>query len=151
MFCGECGAQNPDTNQFCKNCGKPLRKPQAAQQAQQLVIPPAAQAAGQPVYPPVAQPAYQPAPAPAVPYQQPAAATVPAVAAPKRHWNILGIISLILGIVSLVLLPLLMASGAILLGIISTLLFRRASGRIGITGILGIVLALIAIVMTVVL
>jgi hypothetical protein len=26
MFCGECGTENPDTNQFCKNCGKPLKK-----------------------------------------------------------------------------------------------------------------------------
>jgi hypothetical protein len=26
MFCGECGTQNPDTNQFCKNCGNPLKK-----------------------------------------------------------------------------------------------------------------------------
>ena len=28
MFCGECGTKNPDTNQFCKNCGKPLKKKQ---------------------------------------------------------------------------------------------------------------------------
>lgn len=26
MFCGECGTDNPDTNQFCKNCGNALRK-----------------------------------------------------------------------------------------------------------------------------
>jgi hypothetical protein len=26
MFCGECGTQNPDTNRFCINCGKPLKK-----------------------------------------------------------------------------------------------------------------------------
>lgn len=26
MFCSECGTQNPDTNQFCKNCRKPFRK-----------------------------------------------------------------------------------------------------------------------------
>jgi hypothetical protein len=25
MLCGECGAENPDTNQFCVNCGKPLK------------------------------------------------------------------------------------------------------------------------------
>jgi hypothetical protein len=30
MFCGECGTQNPDTNQFCKNCGKPLKQQPAA-------------------------------------------------------------------------------------------------------------------------
>jgi hypothetical protein len=151
MFCGECGAQNPDTNQFCKNCGKPLRKPQSAPPAQQPVYSPGAQPAVQPAYPPVAQPGYQPAPAPAVSYQQPAALVAPAAPAPKRYWNVLGIVSLILGIVSLVLLPLLMALGAFILGIVSTLLFRKATGRIGITGILGMILALVAIVMTVVL
>jgi hypothetical protein len=26
MFCGECGTQNPDTNAFCKNCGKPVKR-----------------------------------------------------------------------------------------------------------------------------
>jgi hypothetical protein len=28
MFCGVCGTENPDTNQFCNNCGKPLKKKQ---------------------------------------------------------------------------------------------------------------------------
>ena len=28
MFCNECGTDNPDTNKFCKNCGKPLVKTQ---------------------------------------------------------------------------------------------------------------------------
>ena len=31
MFCGECGTENPEINSFCKNCGKPLRKPVAAE------------------------------------------------------------------------------------------------------------------------
>lgn len=26
MFCEVCGTDNPDTNQFCQNCGKPLKK-----------------------------------------------------------------------------------------------------------------------------
>jgi hypothetical protein len=30
MFCGECGTLNPDTNRFCKNCGKPLGRIQPA-------------------------------------------------------------------------------------------------------------------------
>jgi hypothetical protein len=30
MFCGECGTQNPDINQFCNNCGRPLKRPQQA-------------------------------------------------------------------------------------------------------------------------
>lgn len=24
LFCGECGTQNPDSNKFCNNCGKPI-------------------------------------------------------------------------------------------------------------------------------
>ena len=28
MFCGECGTENPDTNRFCKICGKPLKQKQ---------------------------------------------------------------------------------------------------------------------------
>ena len=51
MFCGECGAQNPDTNKFCKNCGKPLVRRQPAEQPPQI---------------PVTYPAAQPAPVPAV-------------------------------------------------------------------------------------
>ena len=49
MFCGECGTQNPDTNQFCKNCGKPLARRQA------------------PAPGPSPVPAYQPAPVPSAP------------------------------------------------------------------------------------
>lgn len=26
MFCTECGTENPDTNKFCRNCGRPLKK-----------------------------------------------------------------------------------------------------------------------------
>jgi len=35
-FCQNCGASNPDTNQFCTSCGAPLKE-QAAQPAQQPV------------------------------------------------------------------------------------------------------------------
>lgn len=28
MFCGKCGTNNPDTNKFCKKCGKPIGKRQ---------------------------------------------------------------------------------------------------------------------------
>lgn len=28
MYCGECGTENPDTNRFCKSCGKPLKQRQ---------------------------------------------------------------------------------------------------------------------------
>jgi hypothetical protein len=39
MFCGECGTQNPDTNQFCKECGKPLKKLQAGVPAPMAAAP----------------------------------------------------------------------------------------------------------------
>lgn len=41
MFCGECGTPNPDTNQFCKECGKPLKKlqPSGAQTPMAAGIP----------------------------------------------------------------------------------------------------------------
>lgn len=129
MFCSECGTQNPDTNQFCKNCGKPLPRQKPA--AQSAVPPPPVPVtpAPQPVI--AAAPAPSPAPAPA--------------AAPKRKRNWLGIVSLVLGILSWVILTVIFAIGAILLGIVGTFLFRKATGRIGISGIIGIVLGIAAI------
>jgi hypothetical protein len=139
MFCSECGAQNPDTNQFCRNCGKPLGKQQPA---------------AQPVPVPVAQPVAQPAPAPAVPPQPPVAAPAPAptpAAAPKRKRNWIGIASLILGILSWGILTVILAVAAILLGVVSLVLFRKATGRLGITSIIGIVLGIAAIAMSIML
>lgn len=136
MFCGECGAQNPDTNQFCRNCGKPLARRQPSAQ-------PAPHLAPVPV-----SPAAQPAPAPAIPYQQSVAAAVPnPAAAPslKRQWNWLGIISMILGILSWVILTGIFALSAILLGIAGLVLFWRATRRIGISSIIGIIFGIAAI------
>ena len=136
MFCGECGAQNPDTNQFRRNCGKPLARRQ-----------PSAQPAPPPSPVPVS-PAAQPAPVPAIPFQQPGAAAVSAPAAapaPKRQWNWLGIISIILGILSWIILTGILAISAILLGIAGLVFFRRATGRIGISSVIGIIFAIAAI------
>jgi len=139
MFCNECGAQNPDTNQFCRNCGKPLKHhtPAAAPQAAAAPIPPR----------PAPAPAYQPAqavPAAAVPAALPAAA-------PKRAWNLLGIASLLTGILSWGILTVILAVIAILLGIVSLVLFRKKSGRIGISSVLGILLAMGALAATILL
>lgn len=129
MFCGECGTQNPDTNQFCKNCGKPLiRRPPAAPQAPAPVVF---------VPPPVTAAASTPAPAPAT------------GAVPKRARNWLGIASLILGILSWGILTVIVAIAAVLLGIVSIFLSRKATGRIGITSIIGIVLAIAAIIVSI--
>jgi hypothetical protein len=144
MFCGECGTQNPDTNQFCKNCGKPLARRQV----------PAPAAAPVPAYQPAPVPAApqspQPAQASAVPYQLPVTAAAPA-ALPGRRWNWLGMVSIIPGILSLVIMPLILGLSAILLGIAGTFLFRKATGRIGISGIIGIVLGIAAFMITIVL
>ena len=134
MFCNECGTQNPDTNRFCKNCGKPLPRRQ-----------------------PAAQPAVPPAPAPAAPVAPlplPVTAAAPAPApgaAPKRKWNWLGWLSFIIGILSWGILTIIVAIVAILLGTLSLFLFRRATGRIGISSIIGILLGIAAIVATIVL
>ena len=67
------------------------------------------------------------------------------VATPKRKWNWLGILSLILGILSWVILTGLLAIGAILLGIVALAWFRKATGRIGISALAGILLGIAAI------
>jgi len=74
----------------------------------------------------------------------PAPAAVPN-AAPKRRRNWLGFLSLIFGILSWVILTGILALGAILLGIISLVWFRKATGRIGISSIVGIILGIAAI------
>jgi len=127
MFCGECGTQNPDTNQFCRNCGKPLLRQQ-----------PAAQPAAAPVVfvpPPVTDAASAPAPAPGT--------------GPKRARNWLGIVSLILGILSWGVLTVIVAIAAVLIGIVSIFLSRKATGRIGISPIIGIILGIAAIVVSI--
>lgn len=64
MFCTECGTNNPDTNHFCKNCGKPLRH-------------------AHPVQPPAA-PVPGPATAPPQPFPVTGTVTGPAGATPTR-------------------------------------------------------------------
>lgn len=127
MFCSECGTQNPDTNQFCKNCGKPLPRRQ-----------------------PAVQPAVPPAQVPVAPVPRPVTAAAPAPGvAPMRKRNWLGIVSLILGILSWGILTFLFAIIAVMLGIAGTFLFRKATGRVGISGIIGIVLGIAAIAVTI--
>lgn len=135
MFCGECGTQNPDTNQFCRNCGKPLSRQQPAAQSAVPSTPAPVAPVPQPVI--AAAPAPIPAPAPA--------------AAPKRTRNWLGIVSLVFGILSWGVLTVILAIVAILLGSAGTFLFRKATGRIGISGIIGIVLGIAAIAVNIML
>jgi hypothetical protein len=127
MFCGECGTQNPDTNQFCKNCGTPLRKAQ----------PYAAPTPSAPV--PVAT--YSPA-APA-----PVAAGKPAVAKLPLNKGLLalGIGSILAGAVSWFLYPYICGILAIVLGGYVLYKSKNKKSKTAILGILGIVVGLASI------
>jgi len=90
---------------------------------------------------PVLQPVTAAAPAPT-----PAAAPGPA---PKRKRNWLGALSLILGILSWGILTVIVATVAVLLGLLSLYLFRKATGRIGISSIFGILLGIASVAATI--
>jgi hypothetical protein len=130
MFCGECGTQNPDTNQFCKNCGKPLRKPHQVPAPQPVAVP--------------AQP--QATPAPVVPVSQPVPATStgvpPPAEKPPRNWP--GIGSIILGILAWLVIPYILGIIAVILGVISVYKSKKGKNTRAIAGILGIVIAVTA-------
>jgi hypothetical protein len=106
MFCGECGTQNPDTNQFCKNCGKPLKKPQpVGVPVSPVPVPPQAP----PVY-------YQPPSAAAQPAYAPAGAPVTAKPPLNKMMLVLGVIGILTGIGSFFRYPYLLGILAIVLG-----------------------------------
>jgi hypothetical protein len=137
MFCGECGTQNPDTNSFCKNCGKPLRKPQPSPVTQ----------------PAAAQPAYYPpqtGAAPVIPAAPANTTQVPAAApdAPvtkKRSWA--GILSLIISLLSWLAYPIILGMLAVLAGIFGIYAARKAGSKIPVSALIGIVIGLLAIVL----
>ncbi len=131
MFCGECGTDNPDTNGFCKNCGKPLKKNQPAA--------------------PVAQPTPAQATAPAQPSYYIPPAGVQDAAAPsvtektKRTW--LGIVSLIPAILSWVLYPVLLGIVAVLFGIASIYLAKKQGTKFPASAVIAIIIGLLAIIL----
>lgn len=95
-FCTECGTRNPDTNQFCNNCGKPLSKNPVTAAPQQAV------------------------PVPVPPEAAPPAPAAPPLAAPQpgkpRGSPVAGGIGLLAGIVSLFYFPYVLGILAIVLG-----------------------------------
>lgn len=144
MFCGECGTPNPDTNQFCKNCGKPLRKPQHAPAPNPAAAPvPAPTAPVQQAQPAYYQPPAGYAPAAAVP------ASAAAVARPALNKGLLalGIVGIILGIVSWFFYPYLCGIAAVVLGGVS---FYKAENKMGIVAILAVVAIVIGLASVVV-
>jgi len=116
MFCGECGTQNPDTNQFCKNCGIPLKRVATATASQTA---PAMGAS--PLTPPGN---YVPPP------QAPLVAGNPVVA--KQPWSkgllLLGIGSLLVGGASWFVYPYICGILAIILG--GVVLFKSRKKRV---------------------
>jgi hypothetical protein len=144
MFCGECGTQNPDTNQFCKNCGKPLRRPQqvpAPQPAAVPVQPVAAPLPAQPVY-------YPPPPAGA---QQPGVTAGASVKPPmKKRMLLLDILSILVGAVSWFVYPYICGILAIVLGAVVLYNSKNKKGTgaiiMAVLGIIGIIIGLASIV-----
>jgi uncharacterized protein (DUF983 family) len=123
MFCGECGTQNPDTNSFCKNCGKPLRKAGAA--AVTPVMPVTVVQAG-------------PVVTPSSPVQS---------GMQKRTW--LGIISLIPAILAWILYPVLFGIIAVVIGTASIVFARKQRTRFPVAGVIAIIIGLLAIVLNI--
>jgi len=131
MFCGECGTQNPDTNRFCKNCGKELKKSQAA---------------GVPVAPVTFTPAAGPAlPVPPLPAAVPAQPAAGMTVKPPRNW--LAIISFIFSLVSWLVYPIIIGFFAVVLGIFSLYSARKNHAKIPISAIIAIIIGLLAIVL----
>jgi hypothetical protein len=139
MFCGECGTANPDTNQFCKNCGKPLRRPQQAAAPAPAVSPPTA-------VPQPAAPAYY-APPPGV-VQPPVPGTAQATAKPplNKGMLVLGILAIIVGIGSWFRYPYLLGVLAIVLGGIVISRTKNKKSAIAIVAALGVLIGLASII-----
>jgi len=140
MFCGECGTQNPDTNQFCKNCGKPLRKPQQPPAEQ-----PSADTARPVAVRPQTQPVYYP-PQPAVVLPQGAVAGAPIKPSLNRGILMLVIIGVVLGIASWFRYPYLLGILAIVLGVIVVAKSEKKTSAVAIVATLGILIGLACIV-----
>lgn len=141
MFCGECGTQNPDTNQFCKNCGKPLRRPGAATvQPAVITVPPSA----------IPQPVSTPQPA-AYPPVAVAPAGVPAPAKPPQNKAMLtlGIIGVLVGICSWFRYPYLLGILAVIFGGVVIARTENRKGTVMVIACLAILIGLSCIVVDV--
>ena len=128
MFCGECGTENPDINRFCKNCGKPLKKPQPMQQQ-------VAQPTSAPAYyiPPPGPPPPGPAQHPVVQQQAPPV-TLPVTPGVSKRWSrakIFALLSILFGAVSLIMAPYIAGIIGVLLGILAV----REKQKLGFIGI----------------
>jgi hypothetical protein len=143
MFCGECGTQNPDTNQFCKNCGKPLRKSQQVRPPPQPAAAPPAPAAVPPVQP-VSWPPRQPAVM--QPPVVPAGMAAPVKPPLNRVVLALGIAGVVVGIASWFRYPYILAVLAMILGAIAIAKSEKKTGAVAIIGGIALLIGLACIV-----
>jgi len=149
MFCGECGTQNPDTNRFCINCGKPLKKNLNASP----VAPPAPAAAPVPVQPaiqeppsPFSQQSY-PVPPPGMTVPAPTTTSLPAKQREKSPRNWFAIVSFILALISWVIYPIIIGFFAMGLGIFSLYTAKKQQSKIPVIAIIAVIIGLLAIVL----
>jgi|WetSurMetagenome_2_1015567.scaffolds.fasta_scaffold60400_2 hypothetical protein len=140
MFCGECGTQNPDTNQFCKNCGKPLRKPPQAPVPQPAAVP--VQPVTSSPVPTVSgtQPQGMPLAAP------PGYALVPVASTTDKLLTVGAIIGFVVSIVSWVRYPYLCGILAIVMGAGIFSKTKNKKSKTAILAILAIIIGLASIV-----
>jgi len=150
MFCGECGAQNPDTNRFCINCGKPLKKNlnagPVAYPAPVAAPVPVQQAAPQPPSPFPQQSYPVPPPGMTVP-QAPATTSLPATQRGKSPRNWFAIVSFILALLSWVIYPIIIGFFAMGLGIFSLYTAKKQQSKIPVIAVIAVIIGLLAIVL----
>jgi hypothetical protein len=150
MFCGECGTQNPDTNRFCINCGKPLKKnlnaSPVASPAPAAAPVPVPQEAQQPPKP-VSQQLYPVPPPGLTVLQAPTTTTLPATQPEKSHRNWLAIVSFILALVSWVMYPIIIGFFAMGLGIFSLYAAKKKQSKIPVIAVIAVIIGLLAIVL----
>jgi hypothetical protein len=142
MFCGECGTQNPDTNRFCINCGKPLKK--------NLNAGPVAFPAPAPVpVPEVAQEHPKPVSRQSYPVPPPGMAVpqAPATQPGKSPRNWFAIVSFILALVSWVIYPIIIGFFAMGLGIFSLYTAKKQQSKIPVIAVIAVIIGLLAVVL----
>jgi len=142
MFCGECGTENEESRNFCRNCGRPLRKARQAAAAGQAAPAPAAPEQQQAPAPSAHPPAAVPVPATAPPQQ---AAAAPAKPPLEKGLLGLGLFAIILGIVAWFRYPYLCGILAIVLGVGIIAKSENRRGAVAVTAALAIVIGLACI------
>jgi hypothetical protein len=150
MFCGECGTKNPDTNRFCINCGKPLKKnlntapvahpaPAVAPVPVQQVVPQPTKSFSQQSYPVPLQRTTVP--------QAPVTTTLPATQPEKSPRNWFAIVSFILALLSWVIYPIIIGFFAMGLGIFSLYTAKKKQSKIPVIAVIAVIIGLLAIVL----